>query len=423
MSTETIVILGASFAGLGAAHYALRHVLPQLPKKDGVTYDVTLVNPSKDLFWRLAMPRVAASTKLLPLDKCFIPIEPAFAYAKGRFNFVQGTATSIDAEGRKVTVQTATEEKTISFISLVIATGVSTPSPLFTLTSDRAALEAELDTFHKALGKATSVVIGGAGPVGVETAGEIAEFLNGKPGFLASAPKNPKVKVTLICAESKMLPVLRESISKKAEKLLKNLGATVRYDTKVVSASTPSEGAKTAVQLSNGETLETDIYIDATGTRPNTSFVPGAWLDTRGKVSCNPKTLRVEAAGVPRIYVAGDAGSYTRGGAMDLQIALPVAMTNLKTDLIAHVSGKPPGPDRHYAADPKESQVVPIGTSKGVGAFGGNQLPSLMVWGIKGRDYMLGMLAQPTLNGDAYKKEGKWKPQPVVNNGVGLSSS
>lgn len=107
---------------------------------------------------------------------------------------------------------------------------------------------------------------------------------------------------------------------------------------------------------------------------------------------------------------------------MDMADAIPVAMTNLKTDLIAHVSGQPAGPDRHYTANLKESQLVPIGTSKGVGAFGGNQLPSLMVWGMKGRDYMIGMLAQPTINGDNYKKEGKWKPQPAVENNVGLSS-
>jgi hypothetical protein len=46
-----------------------------------------------------------------------------------------------------------------------------------------------------------------------------------------------------------------------------------------------------------------------------------------------------------------------------------------------------------------------------------------MVWGLKGRDYMIGMLAGATLNGDNFKKETKWKPQPVVAAGQqGLSS-
>ncbi|PVH97960.1 FAD/NAD(P)-binding domain-containing protein [Periconia macrospinosa] len=417
MTTETILILGGSFGGVSAAHYALRHIIPQLPKQDGKTYNVTLVNPSTDFYWRIAGPRVAASKTLMPYDKVFLPIEPHFAYAKDQFNFVQGTATSVDPVAQTVTVQTPSGERTVSYAALVIATGVSTPSPLFTQTTDRAALEAEFESFHKTLANAKSIVIGGAGPVGVETAGELGEFLNGKPGFFSSGPKKPKAKVTLISAEGKMLPILRESISKKAEKMLKALGVNVVYNTKVITATPSGEGGKTAVQLSNGETLDADIYIDATGARPNTSFLPSDWLDSRQKVAVNPKTLRVEAPGATRVYVVGDVGSHTRGGAIDLPNAIGTAMTNLRTDLIAHITQKAPGPDRHYEANLAESQIVPIGTSKGVGAFNGNALPSVMVWGMKGRDYMLGMLAQATLNGDNYKKEGKWKPQPLASSG------
>ncbi|KAF2178686.1 FAD/NAD(P)-binding domain-containing protein [Zopfia rhizophila CBS 207.26] len=424
MSTETILVLGGSFAGLGAAHYALKHTIPQLPKKDGTTYTVTLVNPSKDFYWRIAAPRAAVSKKLMPASKYILPIEPAFkSYPQGSFTFIQGSATHVDTAAQAVSVTTASgEHKSIPYVALIIATGFSTPSPLFTQTTDAAALDATYDAFQKILPSAKSVVIGGAGPVGVETAGEIAEFLNGKPGLFASAPKNPKAKVTLISAENKMLPVLREAISKTAEKYLKRLGAEVVYNTKVVSTSTASEGegAKTIVQLSDGKTIEADIYIDATGVRPNTSYLPKDWLDERSRISCNPQTLRVETAG-PRVYVVGDVGSYTRGGVIDQAVAIPVAMTNLKTDLVAHISGKEPGPDRHYTANLSEQQICPVGTSKGVGAFGGWRLPSFMVWLIKGRDYLSGQLAAATLNGDGFKKEGKWKPQPVAAR-AGLSS-
>lgn len=425
MSTETILILGGSFAGISAAHYALKHTIPQLPKKDGASYTVTLVNPSKDFFWRIAGPRAVASKQMMPKSKYIYPIEPAFAYAKDKFTFVQGTATHVDAAGQTVSVTTASgEQQSIPYAALIIATGITTPSPFFTQTTDAADLEARYDAFQKSLKTAKTVVIGGAGPVGVETAGEVAEALNGKPGFMASAPKNPKAKVTIVCAEKKMLPILRESLSKQAEKLLNRLGADVLYNTKVVSTTTTGEGeaSKTTVQLSDGKTLEADIYIDATGVRPNTGFLPKEWLDNRNRVSCNPKTLRVEVA-APRVYVIGDAGSYTRGGVMDMADAIPVAMTNLKTDLTAHISGNAPGPDRHYTANLKENQLVPIGTAKGVGAASGHPMPSLMVWGIKGRDYLVGMLAQGQMNGDGFKKEGKWKPQPVAAAGqTGLSS-
>lgn len=426
MTTETILILGGSFAGVDCAHYALRHTIPQLPKKEGTTYTVTMVNPSKDFFWRIAAPRAAVSKQMMPPSKLFYPIEPAFAYAKDKFTFVHGTATHVDAAGQTVSVTTATgEQKSIPYVALIIATGVSTPSPLFTQETDATSLQATYDAFQKSLANAKTIVIGGGGPVGVETAGEIAEFLNGKPGLMASAPKNPKAKVTLVCAEKKMLPILRQSISNQAEKFLNRLGANVIYNTKVVSATKgEGEGAKTNVQLSDGKTLEADIYVDATGVRPNTSFLPKEWLDNRNRVACNAKTLRVENASAgPRVYVVGDAGSYTRGGVMDMADAVPVAMTNLKTDLIAYISGKPAGPDRHYTPNLKEQQICPVGTQKGVGAFAGHPVPSLMVWAIKGRDYLIGQLAQGQMNGDSFKKETKWKPQPVLASGqAGLSS-
>lgn len=419
MSTETILILGGAFAGMSAAHYTLKHVIPKLPSNNGTTYCVTIVNPSKDFYWRIAGPRVAASKELMPYNKLFYPIEPAFAYAKDKFSFVQGKATHVDPAGQTVSVETATgEQKSIPYAALVIATGFTTPCPLFTQTTDRAALEATYDAFHSQLKNAKTVVIGGAGPVGVETAGEIAEFLNGKPGFMASAPKNPKAKITLISAEKKMLPVLRESISKQAEKFLKRLGVDVLYNAKVTSTSKASEAVdgKTTVQLSDGKTIEADIYIDATGTRPNTGFLPKEWLDNRNRVLCNDKTLRVEAAG-PRVYVVGDCASYTHGGVMDQYDAIPVAMTNLRNDLVAHISGSAPGADRHYTPNRKEQQLVPIGTQKGVGAANGMALPSAMVWMIKGRDYMIGMLAEGHMNGKPYVKEGKWKPQPILASG------
>ncbi|KAF5846681.1 hypothetical protein GGP41_004728 [Bipolaris sorokiniana] len=424
MSTETILILGGSFAGISAAHFLLRHVVPQLPKKDDVTYNVTMVNPSKDLWWRFASPRESVSKQMMPSDKTFYPIEPAFAYASSKFKFIQGMATHVDAAGQIVSVETASgEQQSIPYAALVIATGFTTPSPLFTQATDREALEKVHAAFQEGLKTAKDVIIGGGGPVGVETAGEIAEMLNGKPGFMASAPKNPKAQIRVFVADRQLLPLLRPAIGQTAEQFLKRLGCSVTYDVRVIGSSKMSEeeGGKTRVDLSNGEILETDIYIDATGTRPNTGFLPKEWLDSRNRVACNAKTLRLEHDSA-RVYVVGDVSSYTRGGVMDMYDAVPVAMTNLKNDLLAHLTGEPHKGDRHYTANMKEQQVVPIGTQKGVGAFNGFRLPSQMVWFIKGRDYMISQLAQATLRGDQFKKEGKWTPIQETGK-AGISSA
>lgn len=423
MSIESIVILGGSFAGIGAAHYALRHVVPQLPKKQDVSYNVIIVTPSTDMYWRIAAPRAAVSKEMMPPSKIFYPIAPAFSYASSQFKLLQGLATHVDPAGQNVSVTTRSgERQTIPYAALVVATGFTSPSPLFTQETGARALESVYDDFQHSLKGAKHVVIGGGGPVGVEMAGEISEILNGKPGWFApSFPKDPKAKITLISSDKKLLPILRESISKDAETHLNRLGCEVSYKARVESAS--RTGATTLVELSNGETIDADIYIDATGTRPNTSFLPKDWLNNRNRLVCNEKTLRVEhATAGPRIYALGDVASYTRGGVMDMSDAIPVAMCNLRTDLIAHLTGNAPTGDRHYTANLKESQVVPIGTQKGVGAFGGIKLPSQMVWMMKGRDYLIGMLAESTLRGDGFKKEGKWTPVRDATAKVGFSS-
>ena len=71
---------------------------------------------------------------------------------------------------------------------------------------------------------------------------------------------------------------------------------------------------------------------------------------------------------------------------------LPVLETNLRRDLLAahtNPSAKPEGQDRMYTKYQKEMQIVPVGPSKGVGAILGWRVPSILVWLIKGRDYMV----------------------------------
>jgi hypothetical protein len=42
-----------------------------------------------------------------------------------------------------------------------------------------------------------------------------------------------------------------------------------------------------------------------------------------------------------------------------------------------------------FEEDVRETQLVPIGTKKGVGAAMGWRLPGWLVWVIKGRDYWI----------------------------------
>ncbi|KAI4250032.1 MAG: hypothetical protein L6R42_008803, partial [Xanthoria sp. 1 TBL-2021] len=250
--------------------------------------------------------------------------------------------------------------------------------------------------FRKALPTASHIIIAGGGPAGVETAGELGEYLNGrKGGWFGSS--SPKVSITVATAGSKILPALRPTIAAKAEEYLAAVGVIVIKNARVKSVMPIAAGtdsaltSETTVTLDNGKTLEADLYIPATGTTPNTEFIHESLLAADGRITTNPTTLRVDEAG-PRVYTIGDVANYSPPTIHHILEAVPVLCTNLKRDLLHVFDGNGIGErrnnsagDRTFKTGLRKSQLVPIGKSKGVGAAMGWTLPSYAVWAIKGR--------------------------------------
>ena len=404
-SPKTILVLGSSYAGLSAAHYTLKHTIPALPSK-GEGYTVTLVSPNTEFFVRPASVRALVSKTLLAPDRVFFDFQKHFKqYPDGKFTFIQGTATAADTTARTVTIiKPSGETDVISYHALVIATGSRPFSPLLGLHKDTQLIRDAWNAFQEVLPKAKSIVIGGGGPAGVETAGELGDFLNEKAGFFESELKNPKVAITVVTNESRILPKLRPAIGNKAEQYLAKIGVKVIKNTKVDSVTPTGAGeedsttndlakitASATVKLSNGETLEADLFIPAYGTVPNTSFLPKSILTEKGFVDVNPDTLRVDKAG-SRVYTVGDVSSVSHWGILDIYDGIPVAMANLKRDLLHAATAEktvPQGQDKILKANLKETQLVPIGRSKGVGVIFGWRVPSWFVWALKGREYGL----------------------------------
>ena len=392
---KKIAILGGSYGGISTAHYLLKHAVPNLP--DNASYQVVLVSASSQAMCRPASPRALISDDMFPQGKLFVSISKSFEqYSTSNFRFIHGTATELDHNNRSVSVSLAAgNTERIEFHALVIATGASTTSPLLGLNRDDEFLRANWTAFRNALPTAKSIVIAGGGPAGIETAGELGEFLNGRAGWFSSKPANPKVSITVVSADSKILPALRPAIAKQAEEYLAKVGVTVVKNTRVKTVDPPGAGtedvsSKATLTLKDERILDADLYIPAIGTRPNTGFINEALLTGDGRVDTNASTLRVDKAG-PRIYAIGDAASYARPAVHLILEAIPVLCANMKRDLLL-ASGKEPssvGADRVYKEDTRETQMVPIGKSKGVGAAMGYKLPSFLVWLIKGRDYWL----------------------------------
>lgn len=166
--TRTIVILGSSYAGIEVAHHILKHTNPVV--KD---LKVVLVNPSTHFFWNMGAVRAIIPGQVED-DAILKEIPGAFNYAKESFEFVVGSAESVDTERKIVSITTFGESRTQFYDVLVITTGSKTvgqvPWKAFGSVDD---LKAALRETREKIKNAKTIVVGGGGSTGVEMAGEL----------------------------------------------------------------------------------------------------------------------------------------------------------------------------------------------------------------------------------------------------------
>ena len=374
------------------------------------------------MFWKVGSPRTLATPDLIPFSKAFLPIADGFnEYSTKQYSFIQGTAVGLDPENKVLTLAdeptTITSRtpppsnpqstRTLSYSTLVLATGTTSASALWTLNGSHENTIHAMQELHKTLPTAKTVLIAGGGPAGVETTGEIAYLYR-------------QAKTTILSGTTRLLSRLRPQQSEDAESHLHYLGADVIHNVRVTSATEVEGGKTTKVNLDDGSSRTVDIYIDATGGIPNSSFLPKAWLNDRGYVLVDSQTMRLDIPaerGGPDtqdIYAVGDVASYSQGGIFDVYDAIAPLCSSILIDLsssristdkdaakeveekntsfwnswIARTSAEP---QQKIFKQTLNTQFVPIGPKGGVGLLFGWRVPSWFVWALKGRDYMIGM--------------------------------
>lgn len=378
--TKTIVILGAGLAGLPLAHHLVSRVAPQHSD-----LRIVLVSPLTHFYWCLASVRFVLPTTAhsIPEDRYLYPIADQFAsYANSsQFEFVAGAASKLDPDQNSVTVTLNDgSEREIAYHTLVVATGTSYADgvpwkALGSVDETRASiskLRAQIDA-------ASSIVIAGAGPTGVEFAGELG----------AAYGKSGKKKITLLSTDP--LPLesrIKEGVRLTAKKELEKLGVEYIGNARVTSSSaSKSGGSKQEITItmnsnsdksaSTTKTLTADLLIPTYGSKPNTSFVPASLLSPS-----SPGRLLQDASlrspSHTNIFVIGDAGSLEPPQAVYAERQTRHLMTQFNSYLKTG-AGSP------YVADPKVMYGVTFGPDRGTGQMGRFQLPSLAIWWVKGR--------------------------------------
>ena len=361
---KTVVIVGAGFTGLPTAHKLLIYTVPKVTEK----LKVILISPNSHFYWNLAAVR-GVIPGAIPDEQLFLPISDAFSrYPSDSFEFILGKADRLQPEDSTVRVVTSDgSTREIVYDQLVIATGSNIRGNLpFKSLGTHEDTVAALHSLQKEIENAGSITIAGAGPTGVETAGELA------------AAYGSKKQITLICAGDKVLHTsdVLPSVSQIVENDLQKLGVKVIHKTKIETTSKEPSG-QTKLVLSNGELLTTDLYLPLFGLRINTGWLPPSLLDADGNVQLD-SYMRVK--GTANVWGIGDIGNLEpkQVTSTDAQII------DLAENLDFVLTGRESQIKEHKIAD-KKMIFITLGKSHATG-----QISWWRVWGwlvayIKGR--------------------------------------
>lgn len=284
-----IVIVGGGFGGVKTA----------LELANNKGFEVTLISERPNFEYHGALYR--SGTGRSPLE-VVLPLRDILKRARN-VRFVQDKIVGLDDGKQRVVSETG---NVYPYQKLVLAlgnlvnyfgiTGIEQESMSLDTIANTIALRHKLVELVKSAKNHISVAVVGAGPAGVELAGELQHFAN----LITDKYNLPKkrVSVTIIEGAAKVLPALRPNASDKALKRLKRLGVKILLNTQLNSCQ-PGK-----VCLSSGD-LDADLIVWTAGGR-----APGFYGEYGNIFQMEGGRVRVDqflrACGQDNIYVIGD---------------------------------------------------------------------------------------------------------------------
>ena len=308
--------------------------------------DVVLIDP------REAFVNAAASLRALTRPEWAPNAFFSFGTLLDRGRVIRDRAVSVDPNG----VTLASGDR-VDADYLVLATGSGYPYPAKPhpgSTSIADQLDDLRDT-NKELSGADRVLILGAGPVGLELAGEITEVW-------------PDKHVVIVGRDDQLLPGFRPDVREALRRQLDDRGIDLRLGTGLTAVPTTEAGraGRFTVTTDRGERIGADIWFRAFGVRVNTGYLADGRLGPLTAQATVPVTERLNVRGHDHVYAIGDITDLT-----DPKMAT-YAMTHAEVvvrNIKAQLAGE--RPDATYTPTPDRRILLPLGTRGGVG-----QLPT-----------------------------------------------
>jgi NADH dehydrogenase len=239
---------------------------------------------------------------------------------------------------------------------------------------------AELEPDPERQAELLTFVVVGAGPTGVEMAGQIAEIARDVRGdFRTFDPR--AARILLVEALDRVLTTFPESLSAKALRSLENLGVTGRLGQSVVDVDEHSVTVQGADEATERIPTRTVIWAAGVTASPLARMLAeqaGEEVDRAGRLTVE-RDLSV--AGHPEVLAVGDMVSVRQpdGSALVLPGVAPVAMQQGRH--AAHVVA-----DRLAGRDPKpfhytdKGNLATIGRARAVADVKGVHLSGFLAW-------------------------------------------
>jgi NADH:ubiquinone reductase (H+-translocating) len=372
MARPHIVIVGAGFGGLSAAH-----------ELAGADADVTVIDRRNYHLFQPLLYQVA--TAGLSPAQIASPIRAILRKA-ANVRVILGRVTGIDKKRRVVML----EEREIAYDYLVVATGSrhsyfghdewERVAPGLKKIDDATGIRRRIlaafehaestDQADEKRRFLTFVVIGG-GPTGVEMAGAIAELAHVALRHDFRNINPAEARIVLVEAGPRLLPGFPPVLSEAAHHSLKKLGVDVRLGTPV------SHCDPTGVIIGD-QRLEAATIIWGAGVAASSA---ANWLgveaDRLGRVMVGPD---LSLSGHPEIFVIGDTAHALGRDGKPLPGLAPVAKQQgayVARLLRARLAGKPAPPPFRYR---DYGTMATIGRRAAVADFGWLKLHGTLAW-------------------------------------------
>ena len=342
----SVVVIGGGYGGINAAK-ALDDIA-----------DVTLVDPAEAFVHNVAAWRALVDPEWL--DRIFFPYEHLLAHGR----FLRDRAVAVD--GRRVTLASG---DVLEPDYLVLATGSAYPFPAKTEAPDIASARARHRAAHEALLAADRALIVGAGPSGLELAGEIKAFFPNKHVTVADI------------SDDILVGPYDQALRDELHRQLDDLGIELRLGTAIseLPSAAPATLAPIAIATVDGDELVADIWFRAFGVRPHSEYLDGGTLadrrDERGYVRVD-EHLRL--VGETRTFALGDLADADRDMAGIANAQARVVAANVR----ALITGT--GELTSYETFPPMI-AIPLGPEGGAGILRDGIADAATIAELKGR--------------------------------------